>query len=768
MKSKKDLSAQIMQEAQKIDIPDSIQPDTMRKKLEEHILLSTGQGEEIGGAQQQQKVRKEEKKKTVLNISLNKLLPVAACLVLILGAFFLTNLRAGFSTDKAENMGTDLAAEETEKGGELSTAITVELAEELPKGPDFGEATYEEIYASMLLLWEEEKAESISFRNDEVTGGTAEPMEGMIADTTVEMAAQESASETGKSVNSGILEGNVYEAEVGVSYAENEKEMAAEDGAATEENFGMTNIQMVGVDEGDIIKNDGRYLYQIVGRAADNGLQQTIQIVDTKEGLNRVGCIGNFDNIQEFYVSDDCLVIIETKYLDYPVYAEGTVNDYYDRMYRSNAYHEISFYDIRNREEPHFIKRFTLNGEYTSSRISDGYFYGFSRFYASPGEGEADYAAYIPKVDGNYLTSSQILLPEENRGTSYLVLVSVNMDNPKEFVETKAIVSTGDLYYVSGENIYVTSFHSAPEQKGWSSTSTNILKFAYDEGEFSLEAEGTIKGQLESSFSLDEYEGYLRAVTTVQEYNYRALTDDRTGKHIGYEVLREKETNSLYVLDEELEVVGKIEDLAEDERIYSARFLGETGYFVTFRQTDPLYAVDLSDPARPGILSELKISGFSEYLHLYGTDRLLGIGMEADEETGIQEGMKLSMFDISDPGDVQEAAKLNLEHYDYSEALYNHKAVLVHAGANIIGFEAEGYNDRYMRKYLLFSYDFEKDSFIREMELDAKDINGNFCQTRGTFIGDVFYLLSSDGSITSYDRESGRKLETLEFNSGKN
>ena len=108
------------------------------------------------------------------------------------------------------------------------------------------------------------------------------------------------------------------------------------------------------------------------------------------------------------------------------------------------------------------------------------------------------------------------------------------------------------------------------------------------------------------------------------------------------------------MLNQNLEIIGKIENLAEDERIYSARFFGENGYFVTFRQTDPLFAVDLKDPKNPKILSELKISGFSEYLHFYGEDRMLGIGMEADEETGRTEGMKLSMFDISNPADVTE------------------------------------------------------------------------------------------------------------------
>ena len=119
-------------------------------------------------------------------------------------------------------------------------------------------------------------------------------------------------------------------------------------------------------------------------------------------------------------------------------------------------------------------------------------------------------------------------------------------------------------------------------------------------------------------------------------------------------VTTEGETNSVYVLDKELKQIGAIEDLAEDERVYSARFMGEVGYFVTFRETDPLFSVDLSDPEKPKIVGELKIPGFSDYLHFYGEDQLLGIGMNVDEETQITDGVKLSMFDISDKTDVKE------------------------------------------------------------------------------------------------------------------
>ena len=342
-----------------------------------------------------------------------------------------------------------------------------------------------------------------------------------------------------------------------------------------------------------------------------------------------------------------------------------------------------------------------------------------------------------------------------------MVLTAVDLRNPTEFTDTTGIVSGADMYYVSGEHIYVADMNGAELQEGWSANSTSILKFSYGDGKFALQAKGEVKGQLDSSFSMDEYKEHLRVVSTVWEYKKEYITDDRTGEGLGYEITDERQTNALYVLDESLELVGKIEGLAENEQIYSARFMGDVGYFVTFRQTDPLFTVDLSDPKNPKILSELKISGFSEYLHIYGEDRLLGIGMEADEETGAQQGMKLSMFDTSDKTDVEEITKLHLEDYDYSEALYNHRAVMISTGKNFFGFEAEGFRNReYQRHYLVYSY--ENDEFVQKLKIDTKDADGGYYTSRGTFIGDVFYLLSENGSVRSYNLNSGAQLESLE------
>ena len=171
--------------------------------------------------------------------------------------------------------------------------------------------------------------------------------------------------------------------------------------------------------------------------------------------------------------------------------------------------------------------------------------------------------------------------------------------------------------------------------------------------------------------------------------------------------------------------------------------------------------MDLADVRNPKILSELKISGFSEYLHFYGEDRLLGIGMEADEETGRTEGMKLSMFDISNPMEVQEVSKLPMKQYQHSEALYNHRAVMISVPANIFGFEVEGYeNGNFKKDYLVFSY--ENDAFVQKLKVETNNKYGEIYSSRGTFIGNVFYLLTRNGDVTSYDLKTGNELECLQ------
>lgn len=544
----------------------------------------------------------------------------------------------------------------------------------------------------------------------------------------------------------------------------------------SKEAFGTTNRQVEQVDEADQIKNDGRYLYQIVRKEQEEANGENmhpvgIQIVDTKDGLKETAFLNDFESLEEFYVWNDLLITVENKsYHHIPLSlsagkmeaAEDIATDRDFRM--EQGYHEISIYQTVDKSRPRKMKTFTLQGSYECSRVSEGYFYGISRFTAVPGEGEQDYDAYIPFMDGKRMEADRIYCPENTNGADYLVLVSIDLSDPSSFADSRAVLSGSGIYYVNMQNIYVASYRSAferePSEKGLIEDATSLLRFSYRKGRFYAQAEGEIPGRLKSSFSMDEYEDNLRMVSTIQEYQVREITDDRTGERLGYDYAEAAQSNALYILDPSLQIIGKMEGLAEGEQIYSSRFLGDSGYFVTFRQTDPLFAVDLSDPEQPEVLGELKVSGFSEYLHFYGEHMLLGIGMEADEETGQEQGMKLSMFDISNPKELKEVSRYSLAEYDYSEALYDHRAVLIDVEENIIGFQAEGSRQGERQEdYLLYAY--QNHDFVRTLKIATGQKDHEYYRVRGSFIGDTLYLLYENGTVRAYSRDSGELLDEI-------
>ena len=208
--------------------------------------------------------------------------------------------------------------------------------------------------------------------------------------------------------------------------------------------------------------------------------------------------------------------------------------------------------------------------------------------------------------------------------------------------------------------------------------------------------------------------------------------------------------NALYVLDGELKTVGSIGDLAPGEQVQSVRFDGAVGYIVTFRQVDPLFAVDLSDPMKPTVKSALKIPGFSQYLHVWSDGRLFGLGMDADAETGRTNGMKLSMFDTTDLLDVTEKHTLKLDS-SWSNALYNHKAILLSAVRNIIAFPADS-------GYDIYSYS-DAQGFRKLASIASLNWSGD---SRGLYIGDFAYVVDAS-AISVLDMNSFKLLTQLSF-----
>ncbi len=547
--------------------------------------------------------------------------------------------------------------------------------------------------------------------------------------------AEREQSETDAGIFSrfGILEESASTADSAASGSASNSGSAASAGDSGN-SYSDTNVREEGVGEADIVKTDGSSLYIVNSQAVEIVGIESAEMEELAEIRMADDCY-----IKELYVQDDSLVIMYTR-TEPSVDEDGYYNNYRD-------YTNALVYDISDRTNPVKVGNISQSGYYNTMRVRDGYVYVISNFYADAAAPRADTAAYIPEVQGSTMEASDIYMPQRQMGNQYTVITSFSLEDPSEKTDSKAVFGSSGMCYVSTENIYVT--------EGWYGqddaevTQTSIRKVAYKEGILQGEAQTKVDGTLNDSFSIDEYNGYLRLVTTVSPVSSgdggiaRFFSGDTGGR-------QQEDSNSLYVLDENLEIAGEIHDLAKDESVYSARFMGDVGYFVTFKQVDPLFSVDLSDPSAPEIIGKLKIPGFSEYLHPYGDGQLLGIGMDVDEESVTTDGVKISMFDISNPADVNEEENYVLEDLYGTDVGYNYKEVFVDVEKNLFGFMAYGDTT----KYFIFTYDENgfKEVFSRELTL--------YGNVRGLYAGERFYLVNGN-TVESFTMDAFQKVDDI-------
>ena len=503
--------------------------------------------------------------------------------------------------------------------------------------------------------------------------------------------------------------------------------------------YSDTNLRENGVGEADIVKTDGKNIYTLCRSvvtitAIDNGSMEKLASIE--QDAERY--------VEDIYVQDDKLVLFGT--LGRQV-GNSEDSEAYDGYYENNTY--VQVYDISDPSNPKEIGNMEQSGGYNTSRIVDGYVYVLSQFHPYEDNVTARDLWYIPEVQGKSIEAENIYMPQEAEG-----ITAFSLDNPSEKTDSKAVFGYSDVCYVSENNIYITSNYYEDSDV----SRTLIRKISYTDGKLVGVAQTKIKGMLNDSFSIDEYEGNLRLVTTIDEiYSNDDImplneTADKTEKAVAENVKDAVPgTNSLYVLNDKLEIIGSIHNLAKDEIIYSARFMGDTGYFVTYRQVDPLFSVDLSDPENPKILGELKIPGFSEYLHPYGDGKLLGIGMDVSEDGFTTEGVKLSMFNVTDPSNVTEENKYTIEESYGTDVGYNYKGVFVDVQKNLFGFVT--YHDGVT--YQLYTYD-EAEGFKEVMSRQLSGYEGS----RGLYIGDVFYLVSGN-MIESYSMNGFEKMDDI-------
>lgn len=540
-----------------------------------------------------------------------------------------------------------------------------------------------------------------------------------------------------------------------------------------EDDYSDTYNQEENVLEADIVKTDGEriyYVYNYYDVNTDNkygGNKSAMRIASVDDGkfTDTYTLDISFENdlsdeweknitVSDMYIYNDMLVVVGTSnsYRDsYIVYGYDYDGEYF---YENEAVTFVSFYTKEN--EPQLIGTYTQDGRYNDVRIApDGYMYLLTNYNTDEFdtiEDSEDIDGYVPKCGINnpeYIPAESILLPEDDLDNyeymSYTVIGSIDLTVSGEFTacDTKALAGYSGDIYSSADNLYTASGRNG----------TYITRIAIGGGQIVPMASGTVEGTIKDQFSFSEYNGYLRVATTINKWvdNGNFFKDVL---NIPYESRRINH-NNVYVLDMDMNIVGSVEGFGVDESIKSVSFSGNMGYVVTYEQTDPLFAIDLSDPANPFITDEFKILGYSTYMQKWDEGLLLGFGADADEN-GIENGVKLVMFDNSDPYNLKEVGLYPIHRdensYIYSGALWERKALLIAPNKNLIGVPVtvETYSPEYHftadSKYMFFSY--ENGEFIFKGELNLGDING-YGGSRALYIGDYVYAVSQNCFISA-------------------
>ena len=411
----------------------------------------------------------------------------------------------------------------------------------------------------------------------------------------------------------------------------------------TQVDYSTTNIQVEGVDEADIVKSDGKYIYVVSGNK--------VVIIDAypAEGARILSEIETNESPIELFINGDKLVMLGWAF--------------------------VKVYDVSNRENPLLTRDVSFDGHYFDSRMVGSHVYVIINSPAI-----YDNKINLPHIsfNGNTKTvpATEICYFENIHDYSYqfTTIMAINAQDDGEEVKSETfLIGATQNIFVSSNNIYVTYtdywvyplMERSSETSDWETENTIIHKISIADGTIEYKSEGEVPGHVLNQFSMDEYQRYFRIATT-------------TG-WMGQ--------NNVYVLDGNLDIVGRLEGLAPGERIYSARFIGSRAYLVTFKKVDPLFAIDLEDPNNPRVLGELKIPGYSDYLHPYDETHLIGVGKEAADMGSFAwyQGVKIALFDVSDPENPIEISKYVIgDRGTDSYALQDHKAFLFSKSKNLL------------------------------------------------------------------------------------
>ncbi len=494
--------------------------------------------------------------------------------------------------------------------------------------------------------------------------------------------------------------------------------------------YSQTNVQVAGVDEPDFVKNDGQYIYIISG--------SSLVIVDAYPASDAriIATTEIDDNVKEIFVSGDRLVLFSTgtPYMPWRAAAgsAGTMEKIaiMPPHYRMNPVTYTAIYDISDRKSPEVIKEYSVDGDYIDARMIGGTVYMVTREYVYPYNNDI----LVPAVrEGETVVAAPDVYYFDNpeREYAFTTITAFDAAGGAQKEAKTFLLGSGNILHVSQDAMYVSYqkyravvrpvsgepvIAMAPE-KGWTGTDTDqasapvlwedfnrmseeekqailadmktgeqdairrsevdqtmtaIHKIAIRDGTITYKARGEVPGYLKNQFAMDEYGDNLRVATTSNIWT-------RRGQY---------EYNNVFVLNPSMETIGSLTHIAEQEKIYSTRFVGDRLYMVTFKRIDPFFVIDLSSPEHPRVLGKLKIPGYSDYLHPYDKNHIIGIGKETatNDWGGIStQGLKIALFDVSDVAHPKQIDKVEIgDAGTDSAALSDHKAFLFDKGKNLL------------------------------------------------------------------------------------
>jgi len=529
-----------------------------------------------------------------------------------------------------------------------------------------------------------------------------------------------------------------------------DSEAPSESGGEGDREYSDTNTQVEGVDEADLVKTDGDYIYTLMG--SDLVIVKAWPAHEAKE-VGRVTIQGSPNSMYRY--GDELIVLsnarIENHITDYEEKTSGQDKNYYYWIPVSL----VTTIDMADKSAPKISEQRLIQGYTNATRrighrvylVQNTYptWYGLNywpndldwnatddeidaAFDELAEKNEAVLKAltlddwlprhYVLAEDGTstleqgkrLVACEDVYAPKAFSGTGMVTTVTLDLDKPTEdAVDSSSVVGQWGVIYASQDSLYVATTDwywwgwwgfSGDDDSDEFMFTTHVHKFSFDSesGVAQYRASGDIQGYPLNQFSMDERDGFLRVATT------DGIMWNTQNSESFVTVLGERGVK--------LEEVGKVGELGLGEAIRSVRFMGERGYVVTFRQTDPLYTIDLSEPTNPVVTGELKINGFSSYMHPIDSDHLLTIGYDGTDDGQIT-GMALQIFDVSDaqkPTQVHKELIGGNETWGWSEAASNHHAFTYFGARKMLAIPFSGWseNGEYTSQLMLYKVSVEE------------------------------------------------------------